>query len=117
MANVRKESVSRERSPEEAIFHSEGGVRASLPEGIRQEDLAKVWRLLRRTKPHLYVVLKAWVEGLRLRDDRTRYSSGLYRGFYADLSRRLGITQNAVKYRLQTAIKWFAERLEKERST
>lgn len=75
-------------------------------------ELRRIWRLMRHNKPHLYVVLKAWVEGMQLRDERTQYSSGLYRGFYSELARRLGVSENAVKYRLKAAMQWFARRLE-----
>lgn len=81
------------------------------------EIVRRVWLDLRRLKPHLYVVMKTWSEMLQLRDEPTQYSSRVYRGFYAELSRKLGITENAVKYRLQSGIRWFAHRLRKTAGT
>lgn len=73
--------------------------------------VGKVWREMRRNKPHLYVVLKSWTELLPLRDEPTQYSSRVYRGFYAELARKLGVTENAVKHRLQSGVRWFAKRI------
>ena len=68
---------------------------------------------MRRRKPHLCVVLRAYTEALQLRDEKTQYTHGLYRGFYAELSRKLGVTENAIKQRLDSAIVWFGGECQK----
>jgi hypothetical protein len=107
------EVEGRSVSPEEAAIQKEecpdGTLSERTPEELRV--VGRTWRELRRFKPHLYVVLKAWTDLLPLREEPTRYSSRVYRGFYAELSRKLGITENAVKYRLQSGIRWFAGRV------
>jgi hypothetical protein len=102
--------VSREPSPEERAIANESKGGFAL-EPVEEEVLRRVWTELRRLKPHLFVVLKAFVEGLSLRDEPSRYSHGSYRGFYAEWSRRLGISENAVKARKESAVRWFARRL------
>ena len=72
------------------------------PPAVDAKTLGKIWRDMRRLKPHLFVVTKAWVEGGSLRDEPTQYSSGLYRGFYAEHSRKLGITDPETRARLLT---------------
>jgi hypothetical protein len=89
---------------------------ALSPSGRRQEQikkiLAEIWREMHRYKRHHYELLRAWVEAaFENRDELSSYLHGVYRGFWADWSKRLGITPNGVKKRLIGGIKWFAGRI------
>ena len=104
--------------PPGAVGSDEDGDRISPPaiDLAVAKTVNKTWRDLRRLKPHLYVVFKAWAELFQLRDQDTQYTHGLYRGFYAEMSRKLGVTEPAVKNRLARAKLWFASRIERGRS-
>ena len=103
----------RDPSPEEVAIRKEEARddTLALSTGVEHAVVRKVWREMRRLKPHLYVVLRSWTDLLPLRDEPTQYSSRVYRGFYAELARKLGVTENAVKHRLQSGIRWFAGRI------
>ena len=105
-----KEPQSREPSPEERAIQEEEGDSLVAPL-FDDAVLDKTWRRMKRWKPHLYVVLRAYIEALELRDERSRYAHGLYRGFYAEWARRLGVTENTVRYRLKAATRWFVKHL------
>ena len=102
-----------ERPPDEQIADEESVTEPVPLSDHERRIVEKTWRELRRLQPHLYAVFKSWVELLKLRDSDTQYSHGVYRGFYSDMSARLGVTRPAVKYRLKRAQNWFARRLEK----
>ncbi len=108
------EPLSREPSPElRAIENESRPPSCSALTFDEKGVLASVWMRMRRRKPHLYVVLRAYTDALELRDSRTQYSHGLYRGFYTDLAEKLGIDQTTVRYRLRSAIKWFVREVER----
>ncbi len=108
------EPLSREPSPElRAIENESRPPSCSVLTFDEKGVLARVWMRMRRRKPHLYVVLRAYTDALDLRDSRTRYSHGLYRGFYTEQAEKLGIDQTTVRYRLRSAIKWFARDVER----
>jgi hypothetical protein len=69
-------------------------------------------REMRLTRPDLFVVFKAWIKLFALRDADTQYTHGVYRGFYAEMAQKVGITEPAIAYRLKKAKQWFARRLE-----
>ena len=109
-----KEPLSREPAPELAAIEKEKRLSTSPAlVDVEREVLERVWRKMRWRKPHLYVVLRAYTDALELRDSRTQYSHGLYRGFYTDLAEKLGIDQTTVRYRLRSAIKWFVRNVER----
>ena len=107
---MKNEPASRELSPEEMAIRNESPPPLVVSK-LDAQRLSRIWREMRRLRPHLYVVLRAYVDGVQLRDDKTRYSHGLYRGFYAELATKLGVTENSVKSRLKTAIRWFTGRV------
>ncbi len=109
-----KEPVSRESSSAKRAIEKEKRESRSLALlDVEKKVLERVWRKMRWRKPHLYVVLRAYTDALDLRDSRTRYSHGLYRGFYTEQAEKLGIDQTTVRYRLRSAIKWFARDVER----
>ncbi len=111
---MRKEPVSRERSPAARAIENEERESGSLALlDVEKKVLERVWRKMRWRKPHLYVVLRAYTDALGLRDSRTPYSHGLYKGFYSELSQKLGIDQTTVRYRLRAAITWFVRDFER----
>ena len=59
-------------------------------------------REMRLTRPDLFVVFKAWIKLFALRDTDTQYTHGVYRGFYAEMAQRLGITEPGIAYRLKS---------------
>lgn len=67
--------------------------------------VAKVLKDMRRLQPAYHRVFRLLM---------TRSGGRRYHGFYTDLAKQLGITPNAVKYRLRRAIEWAADRIEKE---
>ena len=73
----------------------------------------KTLRAMRHTRPDLFVVFKAWLALFSLRDEDTQYTHGVYRGFYAEMAAKLGITEPAVAYRLKRAKLWFVKRLKR----
>ena len=105
-----EESVAREPSPEDRAIRKEerqGRELETISEVNDQKALKQVLRAMRREKPHFYVVFKTWCEATVLRDEpNPRYAHGVYRGFYSDLGRRLGIKRHSVKYRLTKAAEW-----------
>lgn len=108
------EPRSREPSPVEAAIESEETSSVSLDLGAREtKALDRVWREMRWRKPHLYRVLKAYTEAIARRDSRTQYSHGVFRGFYSDLSKDMGVDESTVRYRLQVGIRWFAKRFKR----
>ncbi len=109
------EPISREPSPEERALKSEE--EPSSDSALSPAEAAiveKIWRRMKLFRPHLYKVFKAWIDSLQLRDERSGYSHGVYRGWYAEQARRLRLTENAVKARLKTAQRWFADRIRRE---
>ena len=129
------EPINREPSPEERgeerevppvrlvgddweVYQESREVAASTAlSPVEEKILHKVWHRMRLFRPGLYKVFKPWSENLELRDERSRYSHGSYRGWYAEQARRLRLTENAVKARLRVAQKWFAKRIEIEFGT
>lgn len=83
----------------------------SWVEAVDRKAIERVWCEMRRLKPHLYVVFRRWAQMCSLRDEPTQYRHGLYRGFYAEMGRQLGIDPKSVQYRLRGAQQWFARRL------
>ena len=107
---------SREPSPEERAIKKEEELSSTPSVSLSSQEekiIEKTWRDMRRLRPELYVVFKAWVKLFKLRDENTQYSHGVYRGFYAEMSQKLAVTAPAVSHRLKKGMKWFAERLEK----
>ncbi len=105
-------------SPSERAIEREEHARQPLLHVLSEGDrdlLRKVRSEMRRMKPHFYVVFNALLEhgdvfasvgpdgGVELEHD-------VFRGFYTDLSVKLGITPNAVKYRAAVSLKWFVKR-------
>ncbi len=106
--------LSREPSPELRAIENESRPPSRPGLTIVEKDvLERVWRKMKWRKPHLYFVLRAYTDALDLRDSRTQYSHGLYRGFYTELANKLGIDQTTVRYRLRSAIKWFVRDVER----
>ncbi len=87
------------------------------PWGFSEKDRAlirRVEREMRHEKPHYYVVFKSFLERGRLTEVKTDDGEWKFKvewGFYADLSRKLGIRDNAVKKRLTGSLGWYADRL------
>lgn len=113
MAGWQDDVPGREPPPDEWVLEEESTAGPAPLSGRERKVVEKTWRELRRLQPHLYAVFKSWAEHLELRESDSQYSHGLYRGFYADMALRLGITRPAVKYRLKRAQLWFARRLER----
>ena len=110
------EPISREPSPEERAMEVEDQEQAPSPvlSPAETEIIGKIWRRMKLFRPNLYKVFKPWIDSVQLRDERSGYSHGIYRGWYAEHARRLRLTENAVKARLKTAQRWFAKRIRKE---
>lgn len=99
----KREPLSREPSPEEGALASEESRTDSVLDPKEAGVVRRLWLRMRLFPPHLYKVFKPWIDHLQLRDERSRYSHGVYRGWYAEQARRLRLTENAVKARLKTA--------------
>ena len=108
------EPISREPSPEERAQKGDEPSSDADLSPAEAKIIEKIWRRMKLFRPHLYKVFKPWIDSLQLRDERSGYSHGVYRGWYAEQARRLRLTENAVKARLKTAQRWFAERIRKE---
>jgi len=109
----RFEPLSREPSPEDRA----GAGEEPPPSILSPEEQLAVQRMLLRMRlfrPHLYKVLKAWIESLEHRAEPSGYSHGAYRGWYADQAKRLRLSENGVKRRLRAAQRWLAKRTRKE---
>ncbi len=114
-ADWKREPISREPSPEErALKADEEPSSDSDLSPAEAEIIKKIWRRMKLFRPHLYKVFKPWIDSLQLRDERSGYSHGVYRRWYAEQARRLRLTENAVKARLKTAQRWFADRIRRE---
>lgn len=104
------EPESREGAAEEVTDDEEDSCR-----GFTHKDLEiirkVVLRQMRRTAPHLYVVLKAWRDERALRDEPSQYQHGVGKGFYARLAKQLGLERQSVLYRLRMALRLAAELL------
>ncbi len=105
---------SREPDPEKLALEREEaeGRPARTLSADDEKVIEKTWRDMRLLRPDLYAVFREWARLFVLRDDSTTYSHGVYRGFYAEMSRRLSVTEPAVTHRLEKAKLWFARRLE-----
>jgi hypothetical protein len=110
---------SREPEPEKLALAKEEveGQPARFMSLEDEKVIEMTWRDMRRLRPDLYAVFREWARLFALRDDSTSYSHGLYRGFYAEMSKRLSVTGPAVTHRLKKAKLWFARRLEKNHPT
>src|SRR5687768_14249200 len=106
------EPESRETAAEDVIDDEEDSCL-----GFTDEDLELirkvVLRQMRRTAPHLYVVLKAWRDERALRDEPSKYRHGVGKGFYARLAKQLGLQPHSVIYRFRAAMKLAAELLQR----
>lgn len=85
------------------------------PSEIPRDLLKRILREMRQEKPHFHVVFNAFVKHgdiwLRsVRADRFSFEYQVFHGFLAELGRKLGITPNAVKYRLRVSLGWFIQR-------
>ena len=109
---ARPEDTVPDPSPEEPDVPRQGlGDRIADP---RQERIVqKTLRDMRRRRPDLFAVFKAWLELFALRDSDTQYTHGVYRGFYAEMAGKLAITEPAVAYRLKRAKLWFVKQLQR----
>ena len=88
--------------------------RAPQESGSLKERLKRVLGAMRKEEPYLFVVFKEWCRARELRDERNpRYKHGVYRGFYVEQSKRLGIRPNTVQHRLERAHIWAARWLER----
>jgi hypothetical protein len=101
-------------SPEERAMQKEELEAISPDERdvLEEKIVQQTMREMRHSRPDLFVVFKAWIKLFSLRDEDTQYTHGVYRGFYAEMAGKLGITEPAVTYRLKRAKRWFAKRLQ-----
>ncbi len=112
MGSLESDRKSREPSPQEEAIRKEEeqGKPAELsPE--EKDRLEKTWKNMKRFRRDLYRVFRSWVEALQLRDEGTHYSHQVYRGWYAEQAKKLRVSESSVRSKLQTAKKWFVERL------
>lgn len=70
---------------------------------------------MRRLKPHFFVVFNALLAHGDLwasvdHDGSVELEHKVFHGFYTEMSTKLGITPNAVKYRARVSLEWFVKR-------
>lgn len=109
----RFEPMSREPSPEDRASAGEEAPSPFLSPD-EQEVVQRTLRRMRLFRPHLYKVLRAWIESLEHRAEPSGYSHGAYRGWYVDQAKKLRLSENGVKRRLRAAQSWLAKRTRKE---
>ena len=84
------------------------------PEPLTECDL-KALRLAKRDlrilKPHYWAVFKSFLEHGEVGWVQGQPIPTAYHGFYVDMGRRLGVSPNTVKYRLQRSVQWFIKRV------
>ena len=113
MAGWESNLEGRERPPDEIAMQQEEANDPRLT-SLEVELLETVRAEMRRLRPHLHVVFAAILEhaevfgGTDLDDFDLRFKA--YHGFIADLSRKLGISENGVRYRARSALRWFTKR-------
>ena len=86
-----------EPSPEEGALASEESRTDSVLDPKEAEVVRRIWLRMRLFRPHLYKVFKPWIDHLQLRDERSGYSHGVYRGWYAEQARRLERGQGEIE--------------------
>lgn len=107
------EPLSREPSPDEVAIRKEAN-ELPIPElsPEEREKIAQVWKFMKIFRRDLYGIFRPWWDALELREgDSTSYSHGVYRGWYAEHAKRLRMSESSVRCKLDTAKKWFADRL------
>ncbi len=106
------EPLSREPSPEETAIRREAKERVPELSPEEREKIAQVWKFMKVFRRDLYGVFRPWWDALELREgDSTSYSHGVYRGWYAEQAKRLRMSESSVRCKLETAKKWFGDRL------
>lgn len=105
------EPLSREASPEDEAIRNEAPPQRLDLSSDEIRRVKRAWLNMQRFRPDLFAVFRAWVDATSLRDEGTRYSHGVYRGWYAEQAKRLRMPESSVRSKLDTARKWFAARL------
>ncbi len=109
-----EEPRSREQLPDDRAIEKEERKRSAQEIEFLKDQLKRVLRAMRKEEPYLFVVFKEWCKARELRDEQNpQYKHGVYRGFYAEQSKRLGIRPNTVQHRLEKAHIWAARWLER----